>query len=72
MEKDHGIVNYDQLIKRSFKPEIPNEINKKQKVSSNETESKPNVSTSQEFNNNVKMEQTDIEWRESPLNIKQE
>ena len=72
MEKDHGIVNYDQLIKRSFKPEIPNKTNKKQKVSYNETENKPYVSTSQEFNNNVKMEQTDIEWRESPLNIKQE
>ena len=40
------------------------------KVSNNETESKPNISTLQEFNNNVKMEQTDIEWRE--LNIKQE
>ena len=67
MEKNHGIVNYDQLMKRSFKPEIPIKKNKKQKVSNNKTESELNVSTSQELNNNVKMEQSEIEWRESPI-----
>ena len=37
MEKDHGIVNYDKLMKRSFKPEIPSKNNKKRKVSNQES-----------------------------------